>query len=327
MRQNRSVTMKALITGIRGFVGGHLARLLLSRDFEVAGLDTDDKDFDIALDGDKVKVYKGDLRDEDVVSKALTGFKPDQIYHLAAQSSVKLSFENPFETFSVNLIGTLVLLETISKCDFPIKTLIISSSEVYGRLRPEDCPVSEDYPMRPINPYAVSKASVDLLARQYHEAYQMPVFIARAFSHSGPGQKTVAVLSDWAFQIAKIELEMSPPMIKVGNTKVERDYTDVRDVVLAYTDILEKGKPGKPYNVCSSKGYKLSALLDKYRGMVKKEFEVVSDKSRQRPIDIPILTGSYERLKADTGWEPKIPIETTLADSLKFWHDRLLEEK
>jgi len=153
----------------------------------------------------------------------------------------------------------------------------------------------------------------------------MPVYIARAFSHSGPGQKTVAVLSDWAFQIAKIELGMAQAIIKVGNIKVERDYTDVRDVVLAYADILDKGQPGKPYNVCSGTGYKLSALLEKYQAMVKKDFEVVSDKSRQRPIDIPILTGSFERLKADTGWEPKIPIETTLADSLKFWHDRLVE--
>lgn len=318
--------MKALITGIRGFVGGHMAKLLLSRDHEVAGLDTDDKEFDIEIEGEKIKTYNGDLRDEDVVSKALDEFKPDYIFHLAAQSSVKISFENPFETFSVNLIGTLVLLETLSKADFPVKTLIISSSEVYGRLKPEECPVTEDHPMRPINPYAVSKASVDLLAYQYHQAYQMPVFVARAFSHSGPGQKTVAVLSDWAFQMAKIELGLSPPKIKVGNIKAQRDYTDVRDIVRAYVDIIEKGQPGKAYNVCSGKGYQLSELLEKYRKMVKKDLEVVSDKSRQRPIDIPILIGSNERLKKDTGWEPEIPIETTLADSLKFWHQRLVEE-
>lgn len=318
--------MKALITGIRGFVGGHMVRLLQSRGDEVAGLDFDDREFELDIDTNNLKIYKGDLRDEDIVAKALHDFKPDTVFHLAAQSSVKLSFENPFETFSVNLIGSLVLLETVSKVDFPVKTLTISSSEVYGRLKPEECPVTEDHPMRPINPYAVSKASVDLLARQYHEAYQMPVYIARAFSHSGPGQKTVAVLSDWAFQIAKMELGLCPPTLKVGNVKVQRDYTDVRDVVQAYLDIIDKGQPGKPYNVCSGRGYKLSDLLSKYREMVKKEFEVVSDKSRHRPIDIPILTGSYESLKNDTGWEPKIPIETTLGDSLAFWHDHLVEE-
>lgn len=318
--------MKALITGIRGFVGGHLTRYLLERGDEVAGLDTDEKEFDIKVDGDMVKLYNGDLRDEDVTSKAIAEFKPDCIFHLAAQSSVKLSFENPFETFSVNLIGTLVLLETVSKLDMPMKTLIISSSEVYGRLKPEECPVSEDHPMRPINPYAVSKASVDLLARQYHDAYQMPVFIARAFSHSGPGQKTVAVLSDWAFQIAKIDLGLSQPTLKVGNIQVQRDYSDVRDVVRAYIAIVEKGQPGLPYNVCSGRGYKLPDLMEKYRSMTEKEFDVVSDPSRQRPVDIPILTGSFERLKADTGWEPEIPIEKTLADSLEFWRHRLTEE-
>jgi len=318
--------MKALITGIRGFVGSHLTSLLLEMGYEVAGLDLDDKEGDLDPILKDISIYVGDLRDENVISKALTQFKPDQVFHLAAQSSVRLSFENPFETFSANLIGTLVLLETISKLDFPVKTLTISSSEVYGRLTPAECPVMEDHPMRPINPYAVSKASVDLLAQQYYQSYQMPVFIARAFSHSGPGQKTVAVLSDWAFQIAKIELGLAQPTIKVGNINVLRDYSDVRDVARAYLDIVEKGRPGTPYNVCSGKGYKLSDLLEKYRAVSEKKFEVVSDKSRLRPIDIPILTGSYEKLKADTGWEPKIPIETTLADSLKFWRNRLVEE-
>ncbi len=318
--------MKALITGIRGFVGGHLTKLLLARGDEVVGLDCDDKNLDIDIDGEPIRIFKGDLRDEDIVAKALNEFKPDCLFHLAAQSSVKLSFENPLETFSANLIGTLILLETISKLDFPVKTLVISSSEIYGRLKPEECPVGEDHPMNPINPYAVSKAAVDLLARQYHQAYQMPVYIARAFSHSGPGQKTVAVLSDWAFQIAKMELGLSPRKMKVGNIKIQRDYTDVRDIVRAYLDIIEKGQPGRPYNVCSGKGYKLSDLLEKYQTLVKKDFEVASDKSRLRPIDIPILIGSYDLLNADTGWNPEIPIETTLADALKFWHDHLIEE-
>ncbi len=318
--------MKALITGIYGFVGGHLTRLLLSKGYEVAGLDSGERGSAIDLGAKEVKILKGDLRDEDVISKAITEFKPDTVFHLAAQSSVKLSFENPFETFSANLIATLVLLETLSKFDAPVKTLVISSSEVYGRLEPEECPVTEDHPLKPINPYAVSKASVDLLAHQYFMAYKMPVYIARAFSHSGPGQKTVAVLSDWAFQIAKIDLGLTPPQLKVGNTSVQRDYTDVRDVVRAYLDIVEKGKAGTPYNVCSGKGYKLSDLLYKYRSLIKKDVEIRSDKSRMRPVDLPILIGSYEKLFADTGWKPTIPLETTLSDSLKFWHHHLVEE-
>ncbi len=319
--------MKALITGIRGFVGGHLARHLLLENYEVAGLDNDQPDKTGEQTGEKdLRFFSGDLRDEAVMSNALTEFAPDVIFHLAAQSSVKISFENPFETFSVNLIGTLNLLETISKVDFPIKTLIISSSEVYGQLTPEECPVVEDRPLRPINPYAVSKAAVDLLAYQYYRAYDLPVYIARAFSHSGPGQKTVGVLSDWAFQISKIDLGIAPPELKVGNMNVRRDYTDVRDVVRAYAAILEKGTAGRPYNVCSGKGYSLSELLDLYRTMVDKNIEIMSDQSRLRPVDIPILIGSNDRIRSETGWEPAIPIETTLADSLKYWRSRLIEE-
>ena len=318
--------MKALITGINGFGGGHLTRLLLSLGHEVAGLDSGDRETTFDAEEKKIKVFKGDLRDEDIVSTALNKFKPDTIFHLAAQSSVKLSFENPFETFSANLIGTLMLLETISKLDNPIKTLVISSSEVYGRLRPDECPVAEDQAIKPVNPYAVSKAAVDMLACQYHQAYKMPIYIARAFSHSGPGQKTVAVLSDWAFQVAKINLGLSPPQLKVGNIDVQRDYADVRDVVQAYVDIVEKGQPGRPYNVCSGKAYRLAELLEMYRSLIDKEIEVTTDKSRMRPVDIPILVGSHQRLTDDTGWEPKIAIETTLADSLEFWNQRLADE-
>jgi GDP-4-dehydro-6-deoxy-D-mannose reductase len=319
--------MKALITGIGGFVGNHLTRHLIYNGHEVAGLDYPGVEIaDDLKDHPKLKIYPGDLREDKVIGEVIGDSKPEVIFHLAAQSSVKISFENPKETFSVNLFGTLNLLETISRLDYQIKTLIISSSEVYGRLEPEECPVDEDHPLKPINPYAVSKAAVDLLAYQYFKAYKLPVYVARAFSHSGPGQKTVGVLSDWAFQIAKIELDLSPPVIKVGNLDVQRDYTDVRDVIRGYMALIEKGEPGRPYNVCSGTGYKLSDLLEKYKSMAKKKIEVSKDQSRMRPVDIPILTGSNKRIKNDTGWEPEISIETTLSDSLEFWRDRLMAE-
>jgi len=230
------------------------------------------------------------------------------------------------ETFSVNIMGTLVLLETISKSGMPIKTLVISSSEVYGPLTSNECPVTEDHPLRPVNPYAVSKATVDLLAYQYHKVYNLPIYIARAFSHSGPWQKTVGVLSDWAFQIAKIDLGVSQPVLKVGNVNVRRDYTDVRDVVRAYAGIVENGKPGEPYNVCSGIGHKLSELLEKYQELTSRQVEIESDQSRMRPVDIPILIGSNEKIKRDTGWNPTIPIEKTLKDTFIFWRDYLAEE-
>jgi len=319
--------MKILITGIGGFVGNHLTRYLNYEGHEISGLDYANVEIPEEFKSfENFKSFEGDLRDEKIIAEILDETKPDAIFHLAAQSSVKISFENPQETFSDNLFGTLNLLEAISKLDYEIRTLVISSSEVYGKLTPEECPVEEDHPLRPVNPYAVSKAAVDLMAYQYYKAYNLPIYVARAFSHSGPGQKTVGVLSDWAFQIAKIELDLSPPVLKVGNLDVQRDYTDVRDVVKAYMSIIEKGEPGKPYNVCRGTGYRLSDLLEKYQSMARKEIKAQTDQSRMRPVDIPILTGSNKRLTGDTGWQPQIDIETTLSDSLQFWRDRLVEE-
>jgi GDP-4-dehydro-6-deoxy-D-mannose reductase len=320
--------LKALITGIAGFAGRHLTELLQGRGNEVAGIENGDKEeiAPFAKEHHGLKIYMGDMRDENLLTRAIKQFKPDTIFHLAAQSSVRVSFENPLETFSINIIGTLVLFETISKFDFPIKTLVITSSEIYGRLTPEECPVAEDHPLRPINPYAVSKATVDLMAYQYCKAFGMPIYIVRAFSHSGPHQKTVAVLSDWAMQVAKIDLGITQPQIKVGNMNVIRDYTDVRDIVQAYVALVEKGTAGEPYNVCSGIGFKLSDLLAKYQGFTKKKIEVVVDQSRMRPVDIPILVGSNEKIKRDTGWSPSIPIDSTLRDTFNFWREYLVEE-
>jgi GDP-4-dehydro-6-deoxy-D-mannose reductase len=319
--------LRAFITGIAGFAGRHLTEYLRGRGDEVAGLEQDESD-EVAqlIKAKDLRVYFGDLRDENMISKAIKQFKPDTVFHLAAQSSVRLSFENPLETFSVNIIGSLVLMETISRVDLPLKLLVISSSEVYGALTPEECPVVEDHSLKPINPYAVSKATIDLMAYQYYQAYNMPVYIARAFSHSGPWQKTVGVLSDWAFQIAKMDLGYSQPILKVGNMNVKRDYTDVRDVVKGYVDIVEKGKPGEPYNVCSGKGYQLSELLSIYQSFTTKKITLEPDKSRMRPVDIPILVGSNEKIRRDTGWSPTIPIETTLTDTFNYWRKYLIEE-
>jgi GDP-4-dehydro-6-deoxy-D-mannose reductase len=319
--------LKAFITGIAGFAGRHLTGYLLGRGDEVAGLEPEESD-DVKLvaKGQGVKVFTGDIRDEQFLSKVLKQVKPDLVFHLAAQSSVRLSFENPQETFSINIMGTLNILETIAKLGLPMKTLVITSSEIYGPLSTEEVPVSEDHPLRPVNPYAVSKASVDLMAYQYVKAYNQDVYIARAFSHSGPWQKTVGVLSDWAFQVAKIDLGVSPPTIKVGNMNVKRDYSDVRDVVRAYVDIVEKGKAGEPYNVCSGAGYELSDLLEKYSRFTDKKIDIVVDQSRMRPVDIPILVGSNEKLRRDTGWNPTISIDTTLKDIYDYWREFLAQE-
>ena len=310
----------ALITGINGFVGHHLTEFLKGYGFKITGLDLKnnpgERDPKVAAD---TEMIIGDLRDERKIKEVFSGHDFDYVFHLAAQSSVKLSFENPLETFSINVSGTLNILEAISSLKTPPKTLLISSSEIYGQLSPDQVPVTENSSMKPVNPYAVSKAAVDLLAYQYWRAYNLPIYWVRAFSHSGPGQKTVAVLSDWAFQTAKIELGLRPPELAVGNMEVTRDYTDVRDVVRAYYMILEKGKPGEPYNVSSGNGYRLNDLLDIIISFGSRKIEVVSDPSRFRPVDIPILIGSSQKLKADTGWDQEINIEKTLRDLYDYW--------
>lgn len=310
-----------LITGINGFVGHHLTKLLAEKGFEIVGVDMEIENSgkDLKEFSPDIELINADLRDEHKVDEIFNKYEFYSVYHLAAQSSVKLSFENPAETFSINVNGSLNLLETISRLESPPKILLISSSEIYGQLRPDQVPVGEDFPMKPVNPYAVSKATVDMLAYQYWKAYGLPIYWARAFSHSGPGQKTVAVLSDWAFQTAKIELGLRPPELAVGNMEVTRDYADVRDVIQAYYMILEKGKAGEPYNVSSGNGYRLDDLLGIITSLSSKKIEVVSDPSRFRPVDIPILIGAPDKIKADTGWQPKINIEQTLKDLYEYW--------
>lgn len=313
---------KALITGINGFVGAHLTTALLAGGYDVVGYDHVD-DIEKRAVPRELKVFTGDIRDEPRLQEAIHSAKPDVIFHLAAQSSVKLSFEDPAETFAVNVNGTLNVLEIVSKLETPPRLLLVSSSEIYGVLSPEQVPVTEDAPMAPVNPYAVSKATVDLMAHQYFRTYRLPVYWVRAFSHTGPGQRTVAALSDWAFQAAKIELGLSTPVIKVGNLDATRDFTDVRDTVQAYIAVVGKGQPGKPYNVCSGRGHKLGDLLDIVLSFSSKKIKVVPDPSRLRPVDIPILIGSFERLRQDTSWVPTIEIETTLRDIYAYWIEDL----
>ena len=314
--------MKALITGIYGFVGVHLARSLLDKGVKLAGYSLE-TDIDQEALPSNIKIFIGDLRDQQALPQAISEFKPDMVFHLAALSSVKLSFENPAETFSINIMGTLNLFEAISRLKSPSKTLIVSSSEIYGQIASGDVPVRETAPLAPVNPYGVSKAAVDLLGYQYFKAYKLPIFRIRAFSHSGPRQSTQAVLSDWTMQVAKIELGLAAPEIKVGNLQVVRDYTDVRDVVKAYLAIMEKGRPGEAYNVCSGHGYELEHLLKIIVKFSRKKIKVIADPSRLRPVDIPILIGSPEKLKSDTGWEPEINLEMTLKDLYEYWFNHL----
>jgi GDP-4-dehydro-6-deoxy-D-mannose reductase len=314
--------MKILITGIYGFAGAHLANYLYQQGNQVAGFCLE-SDIDHRVLPETIEIFTGDLRQAERLSDVVAKFNPDRVIHLAAISSVKFSFEKPAETFAINITGTQNLLEAIAHQKTPAQTLLVSSSEIYGQLGPEDVPVKETALLAPVNPYGVSKAAVDLMGYQYFKAFGVPVYRIRAFSHTGPRQTTQAVLSDWAKQAAQIEIGRVAPEIKVGNLNVIRDYTDVQDVILAYQAIFEKGRPGEAYNVCSGKGYRLDELLDTIIGLSKQKIAIAVDPTRFRPVDIPILIGSPFKLKAETGWEPKIEIAGTLKGLYDYWLNRL----
>ncbi|GFP20395.1 GDP-4-dehydro-6-deoxy-D-mannose reductase, partial [Candidatus Hakubella thermalkaliphila] len=242
-----------------------------------------------------------------------------EIYHLAAQSSAALSWEDPRRTYEINIFGQLNLLESLLKSQVEASVLITASGEVYGKVSPEQVPITEDYSLRPDSPYAVSKAAQDLLGYQYYSAYKMRILRTRSFNHTGPGQSPAFVCSDLARQIAQIEAGRHRPVIQVGNLEPKRDFTDVRDVVRAYIELIRKGRPEQPYNVCSGRAYAIGEILEMLLAMSEKRIEVEVTQDRFRPSDLPILLGDNRRIREDTGWSPAISMEKSLRDLLDYW--------
>jgi len=308
--------MKVLITGIEGFVGKWLAKFLKSNGYEVCGTYFDIKQ----LSDTNFKLFYCDIRNYRRLTDILNGVKPEQIYHLAAQSSAKLSFADPRTTFEVNFLGTLNLLESLRELHLHSKILIVSSCEVYGANA--SIPIKEDSPLCPCSPYAVSKASAELLSYQYWRVYNMEVVRVRPFSHTGPGQPTIFALPDFANQIVEIERGIKEPVIHVGNLKAKRDFMDVRDVVRAYYEIIEKGASGDVYNIATNRPYAIRELLETLLSFTDIKIEIKEMTNRLRPTDIPVLSGNSSKLKESINWKPKIPIERTLEDLLNFYRER-----
>jgi len=305
--------MRVLVTGIRGFVGGHLSPLLEKAGHEVWGL---------TAPGEPPWAsgnVTADLRERASVTRALADCAPEAIVHLAAQSHVGPSWKNPELSFEINTLGTLHLLEACRTLARAPIFLHVSTGEVYGQVRPEDLPLDEGSPLRPVSPYAVSKTAADLLASQYHTSYGLPVIRVRPFNHEGPGRPPAFALSDWARRLARISLGLDSPTLAVGNLDVRRDFLDVRDVANAYTLLLEKGKPGELFVLGRGEGYTLRELLAQLVAISGVRVEVKLDPARLRPADVPLLVANPARLKAATGWEPKIPIDQTLRDMFEWW--------
>jgi len=315
--------MRVLITGIAGFAGSHLAELLLKRGDEVFGTCLVNESLEnIREIKSNLNLRDCDITQLDQFTRVVEEINPDQIYHLAAFSSVGESFSRPSETFDVNIRGTLYLLEILRKLKKTIRVLVVGSSDVYGKVSPQQIPITEDIPLLPISPYGMSKAVCDLLAYRYFESYGVDVIRARAFNHTGPRQRTGFVVPDFASQIAQIEAGTSNSPMRVGDLSAQRDLTDVRDVVRAYLSLMLKGKAGESYNICSQQAYTMEDMLNTLLKLSKKEIAVQMDTRRCRLAEIPVLMGDNSKIRTTTGWEPEIPLEKTLENTLDYWREK-----
>ncbi len=314
---------RALITGVSGFVGSHLAEYLLSKGFDVYGSIRWRSRLDNILHiKNQIKLIDTDMRDAHSVSRLIKESNPDYIFHLAAQSFVPTSWHAPQDTITTNVIGTINLLEAVRSVGIDCRTHLAGSSEEYGLVHPEETPIKETNPLRPMSPYGVSKVAEDMLGFQYFQTYGMKIVVTRAFNHTGARRGEVFVTSNFAKQIAEIEKGKKEPVINVGNLDSQRDFTDVRDVVRAYLLALEKCKFGETYNICSGKPRTIKSVLDLLLSMSKIKVDVKQDLSRMRPADVPLLSGDYSKFHAATGWKPEISFEKTMEDLLNFWRNQ-----
>jgi GDP-4-dehydro-6-deoxy-D-mannose reductase len=322
--------MKALITGITGFAGSHLAEYLLNEhpDVEVFGTYRWRSRMDnIEHLRTRVKLLEADLRDYTSMYNALDRSRPDFIFHLAAQSFVPSSWTAPNETLTTNVSGQTNLFEAVRALHIDPVVQLACSSEEYGLVLPDEVPIKETNPLRPLSPYAVSKVAQDYLGYQYFQSYGLKAIRTRGFNHTGPRRGQVFVTSNFCSQVAAIELGMQEPVIRVGNIEAIRDFTDVRDMVRAYWLAVNHGKPGEVYNIATGHGIRIRELLDRIIALANVEVKIEVDPERLRPSDVEILIGDSSKFRADTGWEPRIPFEQTLSDLLEYWRRTLTLRK
>ncbi len=312
---------RVLVTGITGFAGSHLVDAMLRMgDLEIYGiLRWRSRTENIEHFRSQVTLLECDLRDSTSTRDALEAVRPDWIFHLAAQSFVPTSWNAPHESISTNALGQLNLFEAVRRIGIKPRIQIACSSEEYGLVHENELPIKETNPLRPLSPYAVSKVTQDMLGWQYFKSYGMDVVRTRGFNHEGPRRPNVFVASDFAWQISEVEKGRRDPVIYVGNLEARRDFTDVRDMVLGYWLALDKGEPGEVYNICSGKSYSIREVLDLLLGMSECRIELRPDPRRLRPSDVPVLQGDNSKFRGATGWQPRIPFEQTLRDSLDFW--------
>lgn len=317
--------MRLLITGITGFVGSHMAEYALAQGAEIFGSARwRSRTENIDHLRERISLIECDLRDVASVRRLIEAATPTHVIHLAAQSFVGTSWHMPGETLTTNINAQLNLLEVMRSLKLSPRFLAIGTSEEYGLVYPDELPIRETNPLRPLSPYAVSKVAQDMMGYQYFKSYGMPIIRTRAFNHEGPRRGEVFVTSNFAKQVAEIEAGLRAPIISVGDLKPTRDYSDVRDIVRGYWALLDRGEPGDVYNLCSGRPWAIQQVLDFLLAESQsKSISVEIDPARLRPSDVMVLDGDPSKIRNATGWAVEIPFEQTLRDLLAYWRQRI----
>ena len=321
--------MRVFVTGIGGFVGRWVTAALLGAGHEVLGLVRDARDGPgLATVGLPAgALHRGDVTDASRIDQLVGDLAPDAVLHLAGLAFVPAAERDPAAAYAVNVGGTLAMLAAVRARAPRARVLIVSSGDVYGAVQPGDLPVREETPLRPLTVYGATKAAADLAAAQWGRAYELDVVRARPFNHTGPGQDAAFVCSALARQLALIEAGRQEPVLVAGNVDAVRDFTDVRDVAAGYVALLERGRTGEAYNLCSGEGASIAEVIALLRTHARVPVRVRSEATLRRANDVPRIVGSPALAGAHTGWRPTIPLVDTLGTVLADWRDRIAQER
>jgi GDP-4-dehydro-6-deoxy-D-mannose reductase len=344
--------VRVLITGITGMAGSFLAEYLVRhqpgvevfgtfrwrskldnlQDLRASGqlnvLDegqriTDEASLRRFVRPGQATVIDCELQDPSAVRHVVRAVRPERIFHLAAQSFVPTSWHAPATTLQNNIISQVNIFEAVREAGLDPVIHVAGSSEEYGLVYPDEAPIKETNPLRPLSPYAVSKVTQEMLAIQYHRSFGLKTIVTRGFNHTGPRRGQVFVTSSFAKQIAQIEAGLQEPVISVGDLSSKRDWTDSRDMVRAYWLATEHGEPGEVYNTGRGQCMAVGEMLDILLSHTTASIDLEKDPSRMRPSDVTLLWANVDKFKAATGWEPTIPFEQTMADLLEYWRMRV----
>src|SRR5262249_22423105 len=317
--------MRVLVTGVSGFAGPWVASALGAAGHEVHGLVRGGGPWPRL---DRIGVRAGRLHRGELAALGplLHDLAADAVVHLAGLSFVPVAERDPTAAYRANLDGTLAVLAAVRTHAPRIRLLAVTSADMYGAVEPADLPLGEETPFRPLTVYGASKAAADLAAGQWARAYGLDIVRARPFNHTGPGQDAAFVCAAVARQLALVEAGRQPPVLRVGNPDPVRDFSDVRDIAAGYTALLERGRTGAVYNLCSGTGVSIAEVIAILRTHARVPVRVHSDPALRRSLDVPRIVGSHARATADTGWEPRIPLEETLLAVIQDWRERVATE-